>query len=275
MAERVGAILADDLDPADAEVVSRLVPPTPSRYHRLNPLTKAVVATVASLGAFAAGGYVVPLAIDAAILALAVTAGVTRSLVRTSLLLTLPIAVSVVLVSVFTRAGSTVLFTVGPFDATLEGVDFAGQTLVRLLAISLSIGLFLMTTHPRAFVFDLERRGASPRLTFVAVATIEAVPNLVERAGLIGESQRSRGLDTEGSLVARLRGLMPLVGPVILGALTDVEERTLALESRAFSRPGRRHLLWTMADARWERPLRWLLFVLLVLTIVARSAGWL
>jgi energy-coupling factor transport system permease protein len=225
--------------------------------------------------AFAAGGYVVPLAIDVAILALAARAGVVRSLVRTSLLLTLPIAISVVLVSVFTRAGTTVLFTIGPFDATVEGVDFAGQTLVRLLAISLSIGLFLMTTHPRAFVFDLERRGVSPRLTFIAVATIEAVPDLVERAGVIAESQRARGLDTEGSLAGRLRGLLPLVGPVVLGALTDVEERTLALESRAFSRPGRRHLLWTMADASWERGARWLLFMLLVVTVVARATGWL
>ena len=62
-----------------------------------------------------------------------------------------------------------------------------------------SIGLFVLTTDPRAFVFDLERRGVSPRLAFVAVATIEAVPALVERAAIIGESQRARGLDTEGS----------------------------------------------------------------------------
>ena len=164
------------------------------------------------------------------------------------LLLTLPIAISVVLVSVFTRAGTTVLFAIGPFDATVEGVDFAAQTLVRLFAISLSIGLFVLTTHPRAFVFDLERRGVSPRVAFVAVATIEAVPALVERASIIGESQRARGLDTEGGVRARLRGVLPLVGPVIIGALTDVEERSLALESRAFSRPGRRHLLWAMPD---------------------------
>ena len=67
------------------------------------------------------------------------------------------------------------------------------QTIVRLFAISLSIGLFILTTEPRAFVFDLERRGISPRFAFVAVATIEAVPNLVERASVISESQRPAG----------------------------------------------------------------------------------
>lgn len=266
-------MLADDLDPADAQEIARLAPPTPSPYHRLNPLTKAVIATVGSIGAFAAGGYVGQIAIDVVMLVLALRAGVLGQLVRVSLLLTLPIAISVVLVSVFTRAGTTVLFVIGPFDATAEGVDFAAQTLVRLIAISLSIGLFVMTTHPRAFVFDLERRGVSPRVAFVAVATIEAVPALVERAAVIGESQRARGLDTEGSIRARLRGVLPLIGPVIIGALTDVEERSLALESRAFSRPGLRHLLWAMPDAPWERALRWSLVALLAATTLARLTG--
>jgi energy-coupling factor transport system permease protein len=236
-------------------------------------MTKAVLATVGSLVAFAAGGYVGPIAIDVGMALLAWRAGVLGQLARVSALLTLPIAVSVVLVSVFTRAGTTVLFAIGPFDATVEGVDFAGQTIVRLFAISLSIGLFVLTTDPRAFVFDLERRGVSPRVAFVAVATIEALPSIVERATVIGESQRARGLDTEGNVRARIRGVLPLVGPVIIGALTDVEERSLALESRAFSRPGRRHLLWSMPDRPWERWLRWGLVLLLAATAVARLTG--
>lgn len=206
-------------------------------------------------------------------LALAASARVLRQQLRAAVLLSLPIAISVVLVSVFTRAGTTVLFTIGPFDATLEGVEFAGQTLVRLFAISTSIGLFVLATDPRAFVIDLERRGVPPRFAFVAVATLEAVPTLVERAATIGESQRARGLDTEGGIRARLRGLLPIVGPVILTSLTDVEERSLALESRAFSRPGRRHLLWSMPDRPVERLLRYGLVGALVALIAARVAG--
>lgn len=206
-------------------------------------------------------------------LILAAMAGGLTALVRASVFLTLPIGISVVLVSVFTRAGTTVLFQLGPFDATVEGVDFAAQTLVRLFAISLSIGLFVLATEPRAFVFDLERRGIPPRFAFVAVATIEAIPTLIERAVVIGESQRARGLDTEGSFRARLRGVLPLVGPVIIGSLTDVEERSLALESRAFSRPGRRHLLWSMPDTTPERVLRWALLLGLISLIVLRITG--
>jgi energy-coupling factor transport system permease protein len=194
-------------------------------------------------------------------------------LIRISFLLTLPIAISVVLVSVFTRAGTTVLFTIGPFDATAEGVNFAGQTLVRLFAISTSIGLFGLTTNPRAFVLDLERRGLSARFAFVALATLEAVPAMIERATVIQAAQRARGLDTEGSLRARLRGVLPLVGPVILSSLTEVEERSLALEVRAFGRPGRRHLLWSIRDTAPQFAVRVALLGVLVALIALRLSG--
>jgi energy-coupling factor transport system permease protein len=220
------------------------------------------------------GGYVGPLAIILfTIMPGALVAGVAGRLARVSFLLTLPIAISVVLVSVFTRAGETVLFTIGPFDATVEGVDFAGQTLVRLFAISMAIGLFGLTTDPRAFVFDLERRGLSPRFAFVAAATLEAVPSMLERAGVIQAAQRARGLDTEGSVRARLRGIMPLVGPVILSSLTEVEERSLALEVRAFGRPGRRHLLWRIPDSSIQLVARAAILGLLLLAIALRLTG--
>ena len=220
------------------------------------------------------GGYLGPIAIiGLAVLPAAVIAGVAGRLLRISLLLTLPIAISVVLVSVFTRAGTHVLFSIGPFDATMEGVDFAGQTLVRLLAISTSIGLFGLTTEPRSFVLDLERRGLSPRFAFVALATLEAVPAMVERANVIASAQRARGLDTEGSVRARVRGVLPLVGPVILSSLTEVEERSLALEVRAFGRPGRRELLWRIPDSGAQLALRAVLLAALVGAIVLRIAG--
>jgi energy-coupling factor transport system permease protein len=246
----------------------------PSPYHRLNPLTKAVVASVGSLLAITLGGYVIPLIVIAVALVSAVVAGVLRRLLRVTVAVTFALAVSIVLVSALTRAGETVLVVVGPFEVTAEGLDFAAQTLAKVFALSLSIGLFTLTTHPRALVADLERRGVSPRFAFVALASIEAVPAMVRRAGVIAEAQRARGLDSEGGIVTRARALLPLVGPVLISAVTDVEQRSLALEARAFSRPGRRSLLWAMPDRPAERAIRWLAAVLLVGLIAVRLGGW-
>lgn len=265
-----GAILS----PSDATYLASLAPPAPTAYHGLNPLTKAVAAAVATLAAFILGGYVGPLAILLlGVIPAAIAAGILAKLARFALLVSLPIAVSVALVSVFTRAGETVLFVIGPFDATLEGVDFAGQIMVRLVVVAMALGLFGFTTNPRALVVDLERRGMPPRVAFAAAATLETIPAMIDRATTIQAAQRARGLDTEGSLRARLRGVMPLIGPVILSSLTEVEERSLALEVRAFGRPGRRHLLWSLPDSSRQRLVRWLLLLGLVAVIVARATG--
>ena len=192
---------------------------------------------------------------------------------RFAVALSLPIGISVALVSIFTRAGETVLFQIGPFDATLEGVDFAGQVIVRLFVLAAALALFGLTTEPRAFVVDLERRGLPARLSFAAAATLEAIPLMVERAVAIQAAQRARALDTEGSLLARIGGLMPLVGPVIVSSLIEVEERSLALEVRAFGRPGRRHLLWWLSDSPRQRIVRWALLIALVAYIAGRVTG--
>ena len=96
---------------------------------------------------------------------------------------------------------------------------------------------------------------------------------MVERASVIASAQRARGLDTEGSVRARLRGVLPLVGPVILSSLTEVEERSLAPEVRAFGRPGRRQLLWRIPDSTGQLVLRAVLLLALLAAIVGRITG--
>ena len=221
-----------------------------------------------------AGGLAWPLLLIAvAVVVPALAAHVLRRLLHTSLLLSLPIAISAVIVNVFFfPGGQHVLLRLGPITATGEGLTFALQILVRIMAISGAITLFYLTTRPQDLVVDLERRGVSPRLAFVANASVQTVPAMLERASAITAAQRARGLDTEGSIWRRLRGIVPIVGPVILGSIGEVEERSMALEARGFTRPGHRTLLWQPADSGPQRLGRWLLLLVVPLAVVARTA---
>lgn len=272
MAER---IRLSDAPRSVPGVPSFIGQPGPSPVHRLNPLTKATLATVTAIAAVALGGLVGPITLVAVAIVLpAAIAGVLRQLARLSLLLALPIAVSAFLVNVFFfPGGEQVLLRIGPITATAEGLGFAVQILVRILAISGAVTLFYLTTRPSDLVVDLERRGVSPRVGFVANASVQTVPAMVERAVQITAAQRARGLDTEGSLWRRIRGVVPIVGPVILGSIAEVEERTMALEARGFTRPGRRTLLWSPPDSSAERAARWALVLALAALIVARVVG--
>lgn len=248
----------------------------PSAYHRLNPLTKATLATVTAIAAVALGGLVGPvLLVVATVILPAAVAGVLGRLIRTAGLLALPIAVSAFVVNLFFFPGAErALLRIGPITATAEGLAFGIEILVRILAISGAVTLFYLTTRPADLTVDLERRGISPRIAFVANASVQTVPAMVDRAALITDAQRARGLDTEGSIWRRVRGIVPIVAPVILGSIAEVEERTMALEARGFTRPGRRTLLWAPADSTRQSAVRWLLLAALLALIVARIAGW-
>jgi energy-coupling factor transport system permease protein len=235
------------------------------------------LATVTAIAAVVIGGSAGPaLLVACGVVLPALAAGVIGRLVRTTLLLSLPIATSALLVNLFFfPGGHTVLLRLGPVAATAEGLTFAIEILVRILAISGAITLFYLTTDPRTLTIDLERRGVSPRVAFVANSSIQTVPAMLERANAITAAQRARGLDTEGSFVRRVRGIVPIVGPTILGSIAEVEERSMSLEARGFTRPGRRTLLWTPSDTSRQRLARWLLVLSIPLLIVMRAAGWL
>jgi hypothetical protein len=64
-----------------------------------------------------------------------------------------------------------------------------------------------------------------------------------------------------------------LIAPAVLGTLHDVDARSLALDARAFDRPGARHLLWTPADSERQRLARWLLVLGLVAFVGGKLAG--
>ncbi len=220
------------------------------------------------------GGVFWPLAIVIAlVLVPAALARVLPQLLRFAVLFSLPIAISALLVNVFFYpGGQSVILRLGPITATAEGLSFAIEILCRIAAISGAVTLFYLTTKPSELVLDLERRGVPARLAFVANASVQTVPAMAERAQAIIAAQRARGLDTEGSAMKRIRGIVPIVGPVMLGSISEVEERSMTLEARAFTRPGRRDLLWSPPDASWQRLARWLLVLSLILVVAAKVA---
>ncbi len=233
------------------------------------------MAVVTSIVVVLMGGVLGPIVLAVvAVLLPAAFAGVLRPVIRASVLLALPLAISAALVNLFFFPGpGTVLFQLGPVRATAEGARFAIEIVLRVLVIAGALTLFYRTTRTSDLVVDLERRGVSPRLAFIARSAVTTVPAMVERASTITDAQRARGLDTQGSVWRRIRGIVPMVGPTIMGAINEVEERTLALEARGFTRPGRRTLLWAPSDTGRQRLFRWLAVSLIPILVVLRATG--
>ena len=146
-----------------------------------------------------------------------------------------------------------VLVPVGPLAITREGLTFGLLVTGRLVAALAATSAFALSTRPDDLMEALIERGASPRLAHAMLVAIQAIPRLGRQAGRVVDAARTRGLRTRGSLRTRARALMPIGSSLAIGALVDVRDRTLALESRGFSlgrpRTAYRQPEWRPVDA--------------------------
>ena len=210
-----------------------------SWLHRRHPLTKLLALALVLLSAFLLPPVILPI-MAVAIVVAAWSAGLLRAMARATRIPALLLISILVVNSLFFPGATERLATVGPLSITLEGLTFGLISAGRVLVAFLASVMFLFSTLADDMLESLIARGASHRIAFVVLSAVQMVPRMQARAGAILEAQQARGLSLEGSFVRRLRALVPLIGPVLLGSLVDVRERTFALEARGFgARPGR------------------------------------
>jgi len=247
-----------------------LYTPREGGLQRLHPLTvQALVAFCLISGlalAGAAAPYIVFLLV---ILPLAAWGRVLPNLLDAAWKVVLPFAISVFLIQGLFWTGGTPVAHLGPLSMKREGLIFAAQSTGRILAVVSSFLLLSLTTRPDRLMIALQQAGVPNALTYIILATIQIAPRFQAKAQTVLDAQRARGLETEGGFGRRVRALAPLAVPLVLGSIVDIEERAIALEARAFSRPGPRTTLLTLRDSPQQRAARWMLVVAMVAAVAA------
>lgn len=116
------------------------------------------------------------------------------------------------------------------------GTLFMGIVLsIRLIVLSSSMSWFFLSSTPE----DIGRAMSSARfpieLTFSFVMAIRFIPVIYNEFQSIYDAQRSRGLELEkGGFRTRIRNLMPILIPLLVGTIRRTYEIADAMEVRAF-----------------------------------------
>ena len=246
-----------------------------SALHRLNPVTKLVALLSIILAVFAVPHWWIPLGIVAVVIVPAAVLGrVGGRLLRLFLILLLPLLVVLFLIQgLFYPDGSTVLWEWGLAQLTTEGLLFALTIGSRLTALVLGSLVFVLTTDPARLMSALTQVGMSPKIAYVISASLQIIPAFQARAQSILLAQQARGLAIVGSPLKRARALLPLLGPLILGMITDVDERSTAMEARAFGATPKPTSLIIVPDPVGERVARWLMFLSAITVVVLVVVG--
>jgi energy-coupling factor transport system permease protein len=252
-------------------MISSFVPGM-SYVHHLNPLTKLTATMLVVLSAYLIPWILWPTLLVVLLVILSVIAHVQASYLRTLIVALLPLTFSIFVIQglLFPPAGAT-SFHIGPITLIQEGLFLAYWASTRLLAFSAAMLLLLRTTHPTDLTTALTERGLPRSIGYILLVSLQIVPDMAARATAILEVQRSRGLKTEG-VMHRVTALVPLVGPLIIGALVDVEERAMAIDSRAFLAPGPKTSLRVLIDSVAQQRARTVMLLVAAALIIWRIA---
>jgi energy-coupling factor transport system permease protein len=242
-----------------------------SGLHTLNPLTKLLLAIAAVVAAATLETLPGVLAVFfVVLLPLALWGRVLGAFLRACLRVIGPFAVSLFPIQGFFSPGTTVLLSLGPFSLKAEGLWLAAVLTSRLLVGLGAATLLVLSTRSDLLMQVLVGRGLPSQIAYIVVTALQIIPSFQAQAQAILDAQRSRGLETEGGLRVRLRALVPLVSPLLLGSLMNLEERAIALEARAFSRVGPKTYLVEIPDTMAEGVARGLLLLAMGLLILVR-----
>jgi energy-coupling factor transport system permease protein len=246
-----------------------------SGLHRLHPLTK-----LALIGLILAGGLALPQAwmtyvfFALVVLPVALWGQVAGNLLRAIVPIVLPFAISLLLVRGLLWPSGTPVVALGPLSLKEEGLQFVAVIVGRILVVASSFVLLSLTTRPDALMIALAQRGLPGTIAYIMLASLQIVPRFQAKARSILAAQQSRGLEIGGNILQRTRALVPLVIPLILGSIVDIEERAMALEARAFSLPGPKTSVLILVDPPAQKAVRWLMAGGMLGLIAARIAWW-
>jgi energy-coupling factor transporter transmembrane protein EcfT len=184
----------------------------------------------------------------------------------------LPFILSVVIIQSLFWGKGTPIFEFWIFSPKVEGALFAVISVGRIILVMAGFILFAMSTRPDTLMISLKQVGVPSSLAYIIVTTLQIIPRFQSKASTILDAQRSRGLETEGNLLTRSRAVVPIILPLVLGSLVEVEERAIAIEARGFNSTLKETSLIEIPDSKAQFLVRRGFILLMILSVLVRVA---
>lgn len=145
--------------------------------------------------------------------------------------------------ALFQSSNSEVLCTIGKISLYEAGF-FRGCKMSSII-LSIAGGLLFFTTSTpiQDLMAVLSKKGLSSNVVYVVVATFQSITELSGKMKQILDAQSSRGIETEGNIIVRLKAILPMLITLLLSSMVSAEEKAIALEARCFNCPGEKTAL--------------------------------
>lgn len=158
----------------------------------------------------------------------------------------------------FTPPGGPVVVDVLFVRLTERELLFALGRSERIAAFIVGGLLFVTTTSNEEIVAGLRSLGFPYAFCFALGTALRLFPTLLGATSTVRQAQAARGHEVgRGGPIERLRSYVPLLVPVLMSAVRDVQTQSMALEARGFDTRGERTFYdrQTFSGADWATAL--------------------
>ncbi len=218
--------------------------PANSVVHKCDPRTKLLFLIAYIVAIFMAKNFYALGACAVVLLIVALASKVSlKSLLRSVKAVVFLLLFTAVL-NLFFHSGKTVLWQWWIITITKEAVYFTVFLAVRLFLLVLGSSLLTLTTTPVSLTDGLESlltplkwiKFPVHELALIMSIALRFIPILTEETGRIMNAQKARGADFEtGGLFKRIKALIPILIPLIIGAFRRADELGDAMDARCYA----------------------------------------
>lgn len=209
--------------------------PGESFLHRMNPSVKLICAAVFAIACFVTSNLVFLAAMLVFALVLACLCGMKRQtagLMKGVFIFSLILAIVLVL----TTPRGIVLVPL-PWGYISTGSLLAALTvIVRLEAAAIPLFLVFYVTKMSDLTNSAVKQLHVPyKYAFTFTSTIHFIPVFMNDMSAIMEAQTARGVEFDGSIVKRIRLMIPLCVPLLVSSVRKTNSAAIAAEVRGFN----------------------------------------
>jgi energy-coupling factor transport system permease protein len=210
--------------------------PGDSFLHKLNPITKLLIALLLCAACFVTTSHILILGIIALNIVMAAMCGAGKSSLRiVTSLLKLSCILFIVQVLV-TRSGNIILRLPINLYITDVGLRFSLLFILRLISAALPLTLMLRVTQDADLTNALTQCLRVPyKYSFALSTAIRFIPTFSDEMSEIMEAQTARGIEFDTkNFFKKLKLLLPLCLPLLLSSVRKIEVATISAELRGF-----------------------------------------
>lgn len=218
--------------------------PSDSIIHRLDPRSKLLIALALLVVIFVVKTWLGYGVIAAFLLVVIILSKVSIKFVLKGIRPMWFILLLMFILNIFFIGGETILVDWWIFKISLEGIIKALVLSVRLVLLIASTTILTLTTSPMEITDALERllsplkkiRFPANEMALMMSIALRFIPTLMEETDRIMKAQTARGASFDtGGLIARAKGMIPILVPLFISAFKRADELAMAMESRCYN----------------------------------------